>query len=178
MIHMAMMLASEQGSFEEEWAETVDTWHELLDTLKLFGSKQFLFGLTVIILYVVTWIFLTKTGLVDNKKKKAEKRGRTITADYIHDVPEAVFRGELDAGDIRMFHYSYTHPLTGKPEQYELDFCEKGAPPLQLTLYYTEGGKVFDAEKGNKSSPFWMAFGIIVPIIIGMLLLSVFGIEE
>ena len=60
MIQMAMMLTSEQGSFQEEWAELVETWHELLDTLKLFGSKQSLLGLTVILLYVVTWVTLKK----------------------------------------------------------------------------------------------------------------------
>ncbi|MBQ5387291.1 MAG: hypothetical protein IIU40_09625, partial [Lachnospiraceae bacterium] len=99
MIQMAMMLTSEQGSFQEEWAELVETWHELLDTLKLFGSKQSLLGLTVILLYVVTWVTLKKTGLIDTKKQKAEKQGRTIAASYINDVPEDVFRGERDAND-------------------------------------------------------------------------------
>ena len=177
MIQMAMMLASEQGSFQEEWAELVETWHELLDTLKMFGSKQSLLGLTVILLYVVTWVTLKKTGLIDTKKQKAEKQGRTIAASYINDVPEDVFRGERDANDIRIFHYNYVNPVTGESAIYELDFAKKGAPPTQLTLYHSEGGKVFDAEKGNKSSPFWMAFGIIVPMIIGMLLVIVFGIE-
>ncbi|MCR4998444.1 MAG: hypothetical protein K6A05_01230 [Lachnospiraceae bacterium] len=173
MIHMAMLLAAEEGSFAEEWAELVEVWHEVV---ALYTSKEFLVALLWIVLLVVFWRFLYKTGVLTSKKKKAEMQGRTITAHYIDDVPQEVFRGEVDAGDIRMFRYNYTHPLTGKPEQFELDFAKKGAPPLQLTLYYSGSGKVFDGEKESSPSTFWMIFGIIVSMGMCTLLFVAFGL--
>lgn len=175
---LGMLMTAE---VQQEFEEMAQDFRNLADLYKEAWNAGILpWGLFIIGLYVVTWVILVKTGLVDTRLKKAKKHGRMVTAYYNDNVPEEVFQGiDVEPGEIRCFHYRYTHPLTGKELQYELDLSEKGtAPPAELPMYYTPGGRFFteyDTSKANASSPFWMAVGIIVPGLIAAILMCITG---
>ena len=172
---MASEVAQEFEEMGQDFRELADLYKEAWET----GILPL--GLFTIALYVVTWVILFKLGLVDNSLQKAKRRGRVVTARYADSVPDDVFQGiGIEDGEIRMFNYSYTHPLTGKEMHYELDLREKNtAPPMELPLYYTPAYKFFSEKdaKANAHSPFWIVLGYVLPGVIVCMVMVATGFE-